>query len=56
MADPCENSDNEEENYAGVPVVCWCLHLCLSASKPFVMSKKNQEIMKRKGASALFPL
>lgn len=42
-ADPYENSDNEEEYYAGVPVCC-CLHLCLSVSKPFVMSKsRNNE-------------
>lgn len=52
MADPCENSDNEEEHYAGVPVVCWCLHLCLSVSKSLVMSE-NLEIMTLNGASLL---
>lgn len=40
MADPCENSDNEEE-YRGVAGVCWCLHLCLSVNKSLVMSKSG---------------
>lgn len=44
MADPYENRYNEEEYYAGVPVICWCRHLCLSVSKSLVKSKsRNNE-------------